>query len=194
MDDAAFATFVEENQHSLVNYVTHLTRSRERAEEIAQDAFVRFYRNMARCRDEERLTPYLFRIATNLVVTEIRRNQRWNKILPLFTLTQPKSAPASDRQVMTDEIQRKVTAALEQLPLKFRAPLVLFEIEEWSYDAIARALNCRIGTVKSRISRARKLMREQLESWWIGGNDDGRTDWQGPAATAARRSIATLQV
>jgi len=117
MDDAAFATFVEQNQHSLVNYVTHLTRSRERAEEIAQDAFVRFYRNMARCRDEERLTPYLFRIATNLVVTEIRRNQRWNKILPLFTLTQPKTAPASDRAVMADEIQRKVTAALEQLPI-----------------------------------------------------------------------------
>jgi len=194
MDDAAFATFVEQNQHSLVNYVTHLTRSRERAEEIAQDAFVRFYRNMARCRDEERLTPYLFRIATNLVVTEIRRNQRWNKILPLFTLTQPKTAPASDRAVMADEIQRKVTAALEQLPIKFRAPLVLFEIEEWSYDAIARALDCRIGTVKSRISRARKLMRAQLESWWIGGNDDGRTDWQSPAATAANNGIATLHV
>ena len=90
--------------------------------------------------------------------------------------------------------ERKVAAALDQLPLKLRAPLVLFEIEEWSYETIARALGCRIGTVKSRISRARKLMRAELESWWIGGNDDGRTDWQGPAATAASRSVATLQV
>jgi len=194
MKPEEFEAFVQENQHSLINYVTHLTRSRERAEEIAQDAFVRFYRNMERCRDNERLTPYLFRIATNLVVTQIRREQRWKRILPLFTVMQPTSAAPSDRALMTDEIQRKVTAALEQLPLKFRAPLVLFEIEEWSYDAIARALDCRIGTVKSRISRARKLMRVQLESWWIGGNDDGRTDWQGPAATAPRRSVATLQV
>ena len=194
MQPEEFEAFVEEHQHSLINYVTHLTRSRERAEEIAQDAFVRFYRNMARCRDNERLTPYLFRIATNLVVTQIRRERRWKSILPLFTVMQPQSAPASDRPLMTEEIQRKVTAALEQLPLKFRAPLVLFEIEEWSYDAIAKALDCRIGTVKSRISRARKLMRVQLESWWIGGSNDGRTDWQGPAATAARNGIATLQV
>jgi RNA polymerase sigma-70 factor, ECF subfamily len=194
MKPEEFEAFVEENQHSLINYVTHLTRSRERAEEIAQDAFVRFYRNMDRCRDDERLTPYLFRIATNLVVTQIRREQRWKRILPLFTVLQPSSAPPSDRALMTDEIQKKVTAALEQLPLKFRAPLVLFEIEEWSYDAIAKALDCRIGTVKSRISRARKLMRVQLESWWIGGRDDGRTDWQGPAATAASSGIATLQV
>ncbi len=194
MDDGAFVVFVAQHQHALINYLTHLTRSRERAEEIAQDAFVRFYRNLARCRDNERLTPYLFRIATNLVVTHIRREQRWRRILPLLTVMQPNSAPPSDRTLMTDEIQKKVTAALEQLPLKFRAPLVLFEIEEWSYGAIAHALDCRIGTVKSRISRARKLMRVQLESWWIGGNDDGRRDWQGPAATAANSGIATLQV
>src|SRR5436309_4558602 len=96
-EEDAFAIFVERHQHSLINYVTHLTRSRERAEEIAQDAFVRFYRNMERCRDNERLTPYLFRIATNLVVTQIRREQRWKRILPLFTVTQPTSAAPSDR-------------------------------------------------------------------------------------------------
>jgi len=193
-DEDAFAIFVERHQHSLINYLTHLTRSRERAEEVAQDAFVRFYRSAARCRDEQKLTPYLFRIATNLVVSEVRRQQRWKRILPLLTAAQPQSAPASDRPLMTDEIQRKVAEALEQLPIKFCAPLVLFEIEEWSYDAIARALGCRIGTIKSRISRARKLMRVQLESWWIGGNDDGRRSWQGPAATAASSGVATLQV
>ena len=130
----------------------------------------------------------------NLVVTQVRREQRWKRILPLLTAAQPQSAPPSDRPLLTDEIKRKVAEALEQLPIKFRAPLVLFEIEEWSYDAIARALGCRIGTIKSRISRARKLMRVQLESWWIGGNDDGRRSWQGPAATTASSGVATLQV
>src|SRR2546423_8680383 len=133
MKPEEFEAFVQENQHSLINYVTHLTRSRERAEEIAQDAFVRFYRNMERCRDNERLTPYLFRIATNLVVTQIRREQRWKRILPLFTMMQPTSAAPSDRALMTNEIQRKGTAALEQLTLQFRSPLVLIEIEECSY-------------------------------------------------------------
>jgi len=193
-DEDAFAIFVDRHKDSLVNYLTHLTRSRERAEEVAQDAFVRFYRNASKCRDQERLTPYLFRIATNLVVTQIRRDRRWKSILPRLIALQPRSAPPADRPLLTEEIQRKVTEALEQLPLKFRAPLVLYEIEEWSYDEISRAIGCRIGTVKSRISRARALMRVQLESWWIGGNHDGRRNWQRHATAAADNGIASLQV
>jgi RNA polymerase sigma-70 factor (ECF subfamily) len=193
-DEDAFTIFVERYQHSLINYLIHLTRSRERAEEIAQDAFVRLYGSVARLRDEQRLTPYLFRIATNLVVSEVRREQRWKRILPMLTATQPRTAPASDRPMVTAEIQQKVAAALGQVPLKFRAPLVLYEVEGWAYDAIARALGCRVGTVKSRIFRARRMMRVQLESWWIGGNDDGRRCWPGPEGTAASSSLATLQV
>ncbi len=194
MEPEDFATFVEQHQNSLINYLTHLTRSRERAEEFAQDAFVRFYRNLSKCRDEERLTPYLFRIATNLVVTQIRRERRWRSLVPRWIALQPRSAPPADRPMLTDEIQKKVTAALEQLPLKFRAPLVLYEIEEWSYEQISRAIGCRIGTVKSRISRARALMRAQLESWWIGGNHDGRRYWQRHATPAADSGVASLQV
>jgi len=193
-DEDAFAIFVDRHKDSLVNYLTHLTRSRERAEEVAQDAFVRFYRNASKCRDQERLTPYLFRIATNLVVTQIRRERRWKSLLPRLIALQPRSAPPADRPLLTEEIQRKVTEALDQLPLKFRAPLVLFEIEEWSYDEISRAIGCRVGTVKSRISRARALMRVQLESWWIGGNHDGRRNWQRHATAAADNGIASLQV
>ena len=193
-DEEAFTVFLERHQHSLINYLTHLTRSRQRAEEIAQDAFVRLYENAWRCRDDQRLTPYLFRIATNAVVSEVRRERRWKRIVPTLTAIQPSSAPATDRPMLTEEIQRKVTAALEQLPVEFRAPLVLYEIEEWAYEAIARALGCRIGTVKSRIFRARRMMRLQLESWWIGGNDDGRRTWRDPEATPASGSLATLQV
>jgi RNA polymerase sigma-70 factor (ECF subfamily) len=193
-DEDAFAIFVDRHKDSLINYLTHLTRSRERAEEIAQDAFVRFYGSASRCRNEERLAPYLFRIATNLVVTQVRREQTWRRILPHLIAEQPKSAPPPDRPLLTEEIQQKVTAALEELPIKFRAPLVLFEIEEWSYEEIARAVGCRIGTVKSRISRARALMRAQLESWWIGGNHDGRRYWQRHATPAANNGVASLQV
>ena len=193
-DEEAFTLFVERHQRSLINYLTHLTRSRQRAEEIAQDAFVRLYENTWRCRDEQGMTPYLFRIATNAVVSEVRRERRWQRILPTLTAIQPSSAPPADRPMLTEEIQRKVAAALEQLPVEFRAPLVLYEIEEWAYAAIASALGCRIGTVKSRIFRARRMMRVQLESWWIGGNDDGRRTWRDPEATPASGSLASLQL
>src|SRR4028119_1102479 len=81
-DDAAFAEIVERYKNPLVNYLTHLVRSRDRAEEVAQDAFVRLYRNASKYREQDRLGPYLFRIATNQVVTEVRREKRWSLLLP----------------------------------------------------------------------------------------------------------------
>ncbi len=191
-DGEAFAIFVDRYKDSLVNYLTHLTRSRDRAEELAQDAFVRFYQNASRCRNEERLGPYLYRIGTNLATSQARRDLSWLRLLPRLTAMQPRSAPPADRSLMSDEVQQKVREALERLPLKFRAPLVLFEIEEWSYDEIARALGCRVGTVKSRIWRARELMRIELESWWIGGCDERRGCWHRHAATAANEGVASL--
>ena len=192
VDDIEFAKLVDRYKDSLVNYLRHLTRSQERAEDIAQDAFVRLYRKRASVRDNS-LAPYLFRIATNAVISQARRERRWKLLLPLFAASQPMSEPP-DRRLVTSEIQSKVAAALERLPIKLRAPLVLFEIEEWPYHEIAGALGCRIGTVKSRIFRARALMRKELESWWIGGTDERQRDWECDAAAAARDSVASIHV
>ena len=173
-DDDAFAEIVDRYKDSLVNYLTHLVRSRDRAEEVAQDAFVRLYRNAEKYKQQERLGPYLFRIATNLVVTEARREKRWSLLLPNLTASTRTSEPAPDTNLLSTEIQRQVSAAIDRLPVNYRAPLVLFEIEEWSYDEIAKALDIRSGTVKSRISRARDLLRRHLAPWWTGGNHDER--------------------
>ena len=193
IDDLEFARLVDRYKDSLINYLRHLTRSHERAEDIAQEAFVRLYRSLSSVRDDS-IAPYLFRIATNLAVSYARREKRWRLLLPRFVATQPQSAPAADHRALTSEIQSKVAAALDRLPVKLRAPLVLFEIEEWPYHEIARALGCRIGTVKSRIFRAREHMRRDLESWWIGGNNERRRNWERDAAVAASDSVASIQV
>jgi len=192
-DDDAFGEIVDRYKNPLVNYLTHLVRSRDRAEEIAQDAFVRLYRNAANYKEHDRLAPYLFRIATNLTVTEVRRAKRWSLLMPRLHASTSQSTPSPDANLITDEIQKQVNAALERLPLKFRAPLVLFEIEEWSYEAIAVALDVRIGTVKSRISRARDLLRRQLAPWWKGGdNHERHTAQHFDAQPAARDSVARV--
>lgn len=191
-DAEAFGGIVDRYKDSLVNYLTHLIRSRDRAEEVAQDAFVRLYRNASKYQRQERLGPYLFRIATNLVVTEIRRQKRWSLLLPRLHATTRQSAPAPDRDLFSSEIQTQVAAAIERLPLHFRAPLVLFEIEEWSYDEIARALDLRCGTVKSRISRARSLLRRQLAPWWIGEDHERQPNRRVDAQPAARERIAGI--
>lgn len=173
-DDDAFGEIVDRYKDSLVNYLTHLVRSRDRAEEIAQDAFVRLYRNANQYRQQKRLGPYLFRIATNLVVTEVRRERRWSLLLPRLHASTRASTPAPDTNLFATEIQRQVAAAIDRLPVPYRAALVLFEIEEWSYDEIAKALDVRVGTVKSRISRAREMLRKALAPWWIGGETHER--------------------
>jgi RNA polymerase sigma-70 factor (ECF subfamily) len=192
-DEDAFADIVDRYKDSLVNYLTHLVRSRDRAEEIAQDAFVRLYRNASSYKQQERLGPYLFRIATNLVVSEVRREKRWSLLLPRLTASTRQSEPAPDNHLLTTEIQRQVAAALEKLPLNYRAPLVLFEMEEWSYEEIAKALDIRCGTVKSRISRARDLMRRHLAPWWTGGDGHERhTNRRVDARPAAHERVAGI--
>ena len=181
-DDDAFGEIVDRYKDSLVNYLTHLVRTRDRAEEVAQDAFVRLYRNADKYKQQERLGPYLFRIATNLVVSEVRRERRWSLLLPRLHASTRTSAPAPDTNLFTSEIQRQVAAAIDRLPVNYRAPLVLFEMEEWSYEEIAAALDVRVGTVKSRISRARDLLRKHLAPWWTGGENHERL--------ATRRSCA----
>lgn len=193
-DDEAFAEIVDRYKDALVNYLTHLVRSRDRAEEIAQDAFVRLYDNASKYRERDRLAPYLYRIATNLLVSAIRRERRWSLLVPRLAASTPGSVPAPDQQLLGSEIQRVVSGALADLPLKYRAPLVLFEIDEWSYDEIGTALGLRIGTVKSRISRARELLRRRLAPWWTGGNGDERTNNRGAApSAAAREGLARIQ-
>lgn len=194
-DDDAFAAIVNRYKNPLVNYLTHLVRSRERAEDVAQEAFVKLYRNVGRYRDHEKIAPYLFRIATNHTISEMRREKRWRLLLPRLEAGTTKLAPQPDAGLLTDEVQRQVSAALERLPLKFRAPLALYEIEEWSYEDIARALDCRIGTIKSRIARARELMRRQLAGWWIGGQDhEQRRNRSRDEAPAAHERVAPLHL
>ena len=194
-DDEAFGEIVERYRNALVNYVTHLVRSRDRAEEIAQDAFVRLYRNAANYREQAKLGPYLFRIATNLVVTEVRREKRWSLLLPRLHASSDQSVPAPDRPLIESEIQQKVSAALERIAVKYRAPLVLFEIEEWSYEEIGHALDLRLGTVKSRISRAKELLRRQLAPWWTGGTGyERQRAEQVDSNPAAHERVARLHV
>jgi RNA polymerase sigma-70 factor (ECF subfamily) len=197
-DDEAFAVIVRRYQDSLVNYVTHLMRSRERAEEVAQDALVRLYRHATKYRDQERLGPYLFRIATNLVVTQVRRERRWALLVPRLRTTAHDTTPSPDANLLVDEIQRQVQAALERLPLKYRAPILLYDMEEWSYADIAQALGCRIGTVKSRIARGREQLRRELAPYWgsrtLGDRDERPRPEDAAARLAAHERVAAVRI
>lgn len=168
-DQEAFAEIMDRYKDSLVNYLTHLCGSRANGEEVAQETFVRLYEHAANYREDGKLAPYLFKIATNLVRSERRKHRLREMLLLRFHSNGHPLSPPPDRQALQTEVQHVVSQALQALPLHYRAPLVLREIEGWSYDEIAHALNCPIGTVKSRIGRGREVLRHSLHPYWNGG-------------------------
>ncbi|MGH9456494.1 MAG: RNA polymerase sigma factor [Thermoanaerobaculia bacterium] len=188
-DHDAFTAIVDRHKHPLVNYLTHLRGDRDRAEELAQEAFVRLFQHADRYDDRADVAPYLYRIATNLVRSEFRRLRRWRAIVPRLDRA-PTAPESASRRVVEDEICREVRRALRSLPFRYRAPLVLREIEGWNYQRIAEALGCREGTIKSRIARGREQLRVLLEPYWIsGGTDDTRKAGRAASLAPARKSV-----
>lgn len=169
---SGIGALIDQHQDLLVNYLAKLVGNRDRAQDLAQETFLRFWENRERYREEGSLKAYLLRIGTNLVRDEERRRRRWHQILPFFGSSghsvedEPVEAKTSEpdplAQALGREAQAAVQAALAELELSFRAPLVLREIEGMSYQEIADSLQCREGTIKSRLHRARGLLKERL--------------------------------
>jgi RNA polymerase sigma-70 factor (ECF subfamily) len=167
-DRDAFADLIDRHKDAVVNYLTRLTGDRDRAEDLAQETFLRLFRSAGSYSEQGLLRGYLFRIATNLVRSEERREKRLRLLMPF--LGRPEHAePAAPSGLLRREMHREVSAAVAQLPLRYRVPLVLHEIEGWAYTEIAQALGCREGTVKSRIHRGRQHLKERLAPYWQGG-------------------------
>ena len=167
-DRDAFTDLVERHKDAVVNYLTRLTGNRDRAEDLAQETFLRLFRSAGSYSEQGLLRAYLFRIATNLVRSEERRERRLRLLLP-FLGNHRHAEPSAPSGLLRRELHREVAAAVAQLPLRYRVPLVLHEIEGWPYADIARELGCREGTVKSRIHRGRQHLKERLAPYWNGG-------------------------
>jgi len=172
-DRAAYARIVDAHMDALVNYLSMLIGCRSRAEDIAQETFVRLYLHAARYQEQGRLRGYLFRIATNLARSELRRErrQRW-----LYGALGHEAETASESispyaALLGQERQRALLRTLERIPLRFRAPLLMYEVEGLSYAEIGQALELREGTVKSRISRARSALQQRAGALLKGGED-----------------------
>jgi RNA polymerase sigma-70 factor (ECF subfamily) len=171
-DTDAFAEIVARHKSSLVNYMTHVAGSRERAEDLSQEAFLRAFTHADRYRANGRFTAWLFRIATNLAYSESRRRRRWgdrvDRVRVWLGMVETRSA---DLKIQGTEEQRAMQAALERLPDSFRAAVVLREIEGWSYADVAAALDVPEGTVKSRVNRGKAMLRADLAAWWGEAGD-----------------------
>ncbi len=174
-DEEAFDDLVRRHQQRAFNVAFQVLRDREDATEVAQDAFVRIYRSVNNFRGDCEFTTWLHQIVVNLA----RNKHRWWKRRGRqsgVSLDSPvemgdgeapmqiaASGDAPDVEMVKAEFVELLSRRMEELPRKLREVLVLRNVENLSYEEIAVVLDCSIGTVKSRIARAREALREGMQ-------------------------------
>jgi RNA polymerase sigma-70 factor (ECF subfamily) len=167
----AFDLLVLRYQHRVIKLVARLLRDPSEAEDVAQEAFLKAYRALGSFRGDSAFYTWLYRIAVNTARNTMASRQR----RPLDyegNLSESEQSAVESRMrhmdtpeatVLSDEIHRTVNTAIEDLPEDLRTAIVLREVEGLSYEEIAEAMDCPVGTVRSRIFRAREAIDRSLK-------------------------------
>lgn len=156
---SAFEGIVRRWQGPLINLAYRFCHDRARAEELAQEAFLRAYRGLSQWRKDAAFSSWLFSLATNLYCSEMRRSER---TLPLDEVNEPNDSRAWDGGLEDENRDQAVRRAVLNLPAKYREVLILFYFHDMNIEAAARSLGLPEGTVKARLSRGREILRGKL--------------------------------
>jgi RNA polymerase sigma-70 factor (ECF subfamily) len=177
-DKSAFDVLVLKYQHKVVKLVMRYMRDPADAEDVAQEAFIKAYRALPQFRGDSAFYTWLYRIAINTAKNAIVSRDRSPVAYDLDLQNSEESYDMQGRLadtetpealVLTEEIRTIVNAAIAQLPEDLRTAIVLRELEGMSYEEIAAAMDCPVGTVRSRIFRAREAIDRKLVDVFDGG-------------------------
>ena len=169
-DKSAFDLLVRKYQHKIIKLVTRYVHDNAEALDVTQEAFIKAYRAIHGFRGDSAFYTWLYRIAINTaknhLVAEGRRPMERGVDLQdpeqYEVHARLRDMDTPERLLLTDEIQATVEKAIADLPEDLRTAIVLREIEGMSYEEIAEAMSCPVGTVRSRIFRAREAIDERL--------------------------------
>lgn len=166
----AFAELVRRYQTPLIHFCRRLVGSIQEAEDLAQESFIRIYRNLPRLTPKAKFSTVLFGIARNLTLNAIRDAERRGRgKLQSMTCQEdggewsvPDTSQGPNRVARLQEIENLIGAALLRLSPEHREVILLRELQDLDYEEIARIIRARKGTVKSRLARAREQLRLRL--------------------------------
>jgi RNA polymerase sigma-70 factor (ECF subfamily) len=179
-DRTAFAELVEKYKQPLFNFVFRTLRDETETEDVAQNTFLQVWKSRARYERTAKFTTWLFTIARNLCLNEIRRRSRH----PAESLeeTHPEHDDQPSRQyedkkiflptetALHGELARKIEEALAELPENQRTAILLCRQDELSYEEIAKVLDCSLSATKSLIHRGREMLKEKLKPYLQTGD------------------------
>jgi RNA polymerase sigma-70 factor (ECF subfamily) len=159
---AAFTELVARYQDRIYRFLVRLTRSQDDALDLTQETFLRAFQGLPLWRPDARFTTWLFRIARNLAFDLLRRHKTVEFVALEDDADAPDPTPGPDAALEMAQRLRLLDAALLRLPAEHREIVLLREIEDLSYDDIAAVLDINLGTVKSRLARARRTLIETV--------------------------------
>jgi len=178
-DKRAFDLLIQKYQHRIVSLVTRYVSDSSEAQDVAQEAFIKAYRAIGRFRGDSAFYTWLYRIAINTaknwIVAKNRRPPASDidatdaEQYSMSSRLQETSTP--ENELLREEIERTVYDTIASLPEDLRTAIMLREMDGMSYEEIAATMECPIGTVRSRIFRAREAIDEKLKPL-IGGHTD----------------------
>src|SRR6185295_7699480 len=170
-DEGACADLVAAHQRTVFNLAFHLLGDRDEALDLSQEVFLRVFRTLSRFRGQSALRTWIYRI----VVNQARNRQRWwrrRRRTDLVSLDEhitnhgelpaPGNGGSPDRILGQKQLAERIRTSLDQLPFDQRTAIILREIDGLSYEEIGFSLGIAVGTVKSRLARAREALRAQL--------------------------------
>ena len=160
-DEQAYTELVNRYRDKLITFVYRFVNDMEQAEDIIQDTMLKLYTHKHYYRNIAKFSTWIYTIAGNLAKTELRKrkNRKVTNISQMGPEDRdyelPSVAPETDEVVQSEYIEKKIQAAIQNLPLHFRTVTILRDIQELSYEEISNIVEVPLGTVKSRINRAR---------------------------------------
>lgn len=167
-DEMALASLMKIYKDRLVNFLYHAVGDYEKAVDLAQETFIRVYFRAHQYRPVGPVGAWIYTIASNLAKSEVKKRRRVN-FVSLEELATETGSEGVTYDPPTTGLSRNLEQALNELPAYYRIPLLLKDVEGFSQEEIAQMLGRPVGTIKARISRARHLLRRQLEEALKGG-------------------------
>ncbi len=168
-DQLAFEELVRRYQTQVFNLAYRILGDRTDALDVSQEVFILLFRKLGTFRSESRFSTWLYRVATNACRDYTRKKRyhlslssRADEDMPEWEEMLPGDEENPDDLLISAELQGRVRAAIRELPLKFREVVFLHDIEGYNYNEIAEILGISLGTVKSRLNRARHRLAHEL--------------------------------
>jgi RNA polymerase sigma-70 factor (ECF subfamily) len=173
-DQDALKEIYDQYREKVYRIAYGVVRHREDALEIVQEVFIKLFRTISSFKGKSRFYTFLYRVTINVAIDYVRKVKKIPKMIVEeeggFQLSeQPEKGP--DRILLHKELEEKVKKAMDALPADQRMAIVFREIEGLSYQEMAEAMGCSIGTVMSRLHYGRKKMQEMLKGYVKGGGE-----------------------